>query len=96
MIKELTTSQKIKNYNYCRKEILLRQHPGMRAFVQYDGVRMEMPCAHQGENSCNFSIPPKALNAQKFIVYAVDRDGNKSKPKTLYTLERVVMEDPPN
>ena len=64
--------------------------------MEYGEKILEMPLERAGAESCIFSIPKGALDADEFTVQAVDRDGNWSKPKKLYTLDRVVLERNPN
>ncbi len=70
--------------------------PGMHAFIDYGNGEKEMQCDDERAESCSFEIPKGALEAKEFTVYAVDRDGNKSKLKKLYTLDEVVLEKSPN
>lgn len=78
--------------------------PGMRAFIEYerlkDGMplkmKQEMPNFIKQERLCTFTIPQPALRAREFVVSAVNRGGNESKPKKLYVLEGIVVEKNPN
>ena len=70
--------------------------PEMHAFIDYGDGEREMQCSYKQTNSCAFEIPKGALEAKEFTVHAVDRDGNKSKPKKLYPLDGVVLEKSPN
>ncbi|HJX50096.1 MAG TPA: hypothetical protein VJ438_01400, partial [Candidatus Nanoarchaeia archaeon] len=79
--------------------------PGMKAYVEYEQrmpgelpkkVKQEMSLFSKYETSCTFNIPEKALEAGEFTVSAIGMDGRESRPKKLYPLEGIVVENSPN
>ena len=65
----------------------------MRAFVTYNGEKIEMSPRDKEDDYASFQVPHEALGAKKFTVQSMDRNGNKSKPKTLVNLEGIIVEE---
>ena len=69
--------------------------PGMKAFAEYEGRKVELKSSWYQEDLAVFDLPIELRDKKEFQVYAVDRDGNQSQPKKLYTLEGVLLENEP-
>jgi hypothetical protein len=54
--------------------------PGMKAFTNYRGRRVELSKVTPEKYSCSFVIPNYIARQKSFEVYAIDRDGNQSEP----------------
>ena|SRR3989338_3762044 len=68
---------------------------GMKAFAEYQGKTFELKSNSQQEDYAAFTLPEELLKAKEFIVYAIDRDGNRSQPKTLFTIDGIIVEQMP-
>ena len=75
--------------------------PGMKAFAIYKSEEVELNQFCANPHSAYFRLPDdlreelKRLNTS-YKVFAVDRDNNKSKPKTIHTLDGVFLEKNPS
>ena len=63
--------------------------------IKYDKSKQKMTLENADEDSCDFYIPEEALDSKEFTVFAIDRHGNKSRPKKLYTLNKIILEKKP-
>ena len=66
---------------------------GMTAFAEYRGKNVELKQLSLREHLASFDLTRELGSVSEFSVYAVDRDGNKSEPKTLFTLDGVLVEN---
>ncbi len=68
---------------------------GMRSYAKQGNSIHELPKGRFDVESASFKVPKEYLTGkQQLEVYAIDRNANESKHKTIYTFEGFVSEKP--
>ena len=63
----------------------------MRAYIEFNGQRMEMTSEFKEETYAMFYVPKEALKSEKITVWAEDPEGNESDRETIGILEKKVI-----
>ena len=69
--------------------------PGMKAFGEYNGKRVELENWFYEQHMGYFLLPSELIRAKEFAVFAIDREGNKSEPRKIFTLDGVLLDTAP-
>ena len=68
---------------------------GMKAFAEYRGKNIELEADIYRENFAVFNLPEELGDVNTFLIYAVNRNGKKSEPEKLFSLDGVLVDAQP-